>query len=657
MRGTSVARPRVMSNFRKRRERMVENDIAARGIGDSEVLRAFREVAREDFVPEPLAEFAYEDVPLPLEGGQTISQPYIVAVTIAALELPPGARVLEIGTGSGYSAALLSRLAHDVYTMDRVEALAKSARERLGRLGFHNVHVMHGDGTLGWRAHAPYDGIAVAAGGPSVPKSLVEQLAIGGRLVMPIGPDASEQTLIRVIRTGASDFREEPLGEVRFVPLIGAHGWPAGTRTTSGCAALLREVGEKIDDVDEADVGALLERIGSRKVVLLGESTHGTSEFYRMRARITKELVLRRGFDFVAVEADWSDAARICDFLLGRSPRTERAPSRFPTWRWENEEVAELAHFLRAYNVEKRKNVGFHGLDHYSMFASIAAVLKYLDTVDPDAAKVARHRYGSLTPWQKDPAEYGRAVLHGRYQSSEGAVLATLRDMLARRFDDARREEDKFLDRTQSARVTASAERYYRAMYYATAESWNLRDSHMYETLRSLLAFYGPDAKGVVWAHNAHVGDARATEMAARGKHNIGQLCRTDLGDAAYLVGFGTDHGTVAAAAGWDEPMAVMPLRRPHRRSYERIMQDSGVPAMIVHLRDPVRSAVRDELMAERLERAIGVVYRPEHEFVSHSFQACLSRQFDEYVWISETRGLAALAPSLFAGSMAQHLG
>jgi protein-L-isoaspartate(D-aspartate) O-methyltransferase len=217
-----------MSDFRTQRARMVSEDIEARGIHDAAVLRAFLEVPREDFVPEKLAEHAYEDEPLPIGEGQTISQPFIVALTVQSLELPESARVLEIGTGSGYSAAILSRLARDVFSIERVDSLARSARDRLARLAYHNVRVRQGDGTLGWRDQAPFDGIAVAAGGPAVPQALLEQLAVGAKLVMPVGSTVGGQRLLRVTREETNEYREEELGEVSFVPLIGEGGWSDG---------------------------------------------------------------------------------------------------------------------------------------------------------------------------------------------------------------------------------------------------------------------------------------------------------------------------------------------------------------------------------------------------------------------------------------------
>lgn len=637
---------------------MVEAQIARRGIRTPATLEAFRSVPREAFVPEELSEFAYEDSPLPIGSDQTISQPYIVALTIEALGLRGGERVLEVGTGSGYAAAVLGRLAGEVYTVERREELASVARERLERLGFANVHVRCGDGTLGWPEHAPYEAIAVAAGGPKVPMALREQLRIGGRLVIPVHRPAGgeSQVLVRVTRKSETEFEEEELTPVHFVPLIGEQGWAepppilrasGKTGRSSSVTELVREAATPIEDIDTASLDALVDRIADARVVLLGEATHGTSEFYRMRARITRELVTRRGFSFVAVEADWPDAARIDDYVLGGKRRSalDFTPfDRFPAWMWRNEEVHDFADWLRAFNADHpERRVGFHGLDLYSMFRSIAAVLAYLETIDPQAARVARHRYGALTPWQRDPAAYGRAVLVGRYQSSEDAVVAMLRDLLVRRVEYAARDGERFFDAAQNARLVADAERYYRTMYYGAAASWNLRDRHMFETLESLLAFYGSGTKAVVWEHNSHVGDARATEMSARGELNVGELCREKLGRDAYIVGFGTDHGTVAAASDWDEPMETMAVVPAHAESYERLFHDTGIGAFLLHLREPARRAVRAELAVARLERAIGVVYRPETELASHYFYATLPGQFDEYVWFDETHAVRPL--------------
>ncbi len=631
---------------------MVEFQVASRGVRDPRVLDAMRTVPREAFLAPEMAEFAYEDAPLPIEVGQTISQPFIVALMISALDLEDGDTVLEVGTGSGYAAAVLGRVAREVYTVERHEELAHLAARRCAALGYDNVHVLHGDGTLGWADHAPYDGIVVAAGGPEVPRSLLAQLEVGGRLVIPVGETPREQVLLRVTRVGDGEYREEDLGAVRFVPLVGREGWGPREREQAASgrpetvAQLIREVADPVEDIDEVDLGPLLDRIGDARVVLLGEASHGTSEFYRMRARITRELVTQRGFNFVAVEADWPDAARI-DHWIRRvpiEPPEWKAFTRFPTWMWRNTEVSQFAHWMHEYNTGRplEEAVGFFGLDLYSLFTSVSVVLAYLDEVDSNLAAAARRRYGCLTPWQADPAAYGQAVVTGRFHGCEEQAVAMLRDLLRRRLDyehviGERFGPLRFFDAASNARLVADAERYYRVMYAGSRESWNLRDQHMFETLQALLEFHGPKSKAVVWAHNSHVGNAAATEMGARGELNIGQLCREAHGERAYLIGFGTDHGTVAAASNWDAPMEIKTVRAAHPDSYEALCHRSGVEAFLMHLRRPRRDAVRHELARPRLERAIGVIYRPETELASHYFQAVLPDQFDEYIWFDET--------------------
>lgn len=641
------------SRFAARRQYMVEHSIALRGVHDRRVLSAMLEVPRHFFVPEELAEFAYEDSPLEIGQGQTISQPYIVALMCQGLELQPTDRILEVGAGSGYAAAVLSRLGSEVLTIERHEALATAASQRLTQLGYTNVRVHCADGTRGWSEGAPYDAIVVAAGTPAVPELLLAQLAEGGRMVIPVGDEAS-QTLVRITRFQGKYLRED-LGGVRFVPLVGAGGWTGDlgrvvrvSSSTSGVPALIREVAERIDDIESVDLAPLLDRIGDAKVVLLGEATHGTSEFYRMRARIVRELVLRRGFNVLAVEADWPDSAQIDRYVRDLPPSRHAftAFERFPTWMWRNRETLELVEWLRAFNREQTdtlRHVSFSGLDLYSLYTSASTVIAYLDSVDPGAAAVARRRYGCLTPWQRDPAAYGRAAVSGQFAGCEREAIGILKDLLQRRLDYVAKDGYRFFDATQNARLVVDAERYYRAMYWGSWESWNLRDEHMFNTLEALLEERGPGARAIVWAHNSHVGDAKATEMGQRGEYNIGHHCRMKFANGAYRVGFGTDHGTVAAASEWGGEMQMKTIRPSHALSYERLCHDSNVDAFLLALRQPGREAVRQELMAPRLERAIGVIYRPESELQSHYFEAVLPEQFDELIWFDRTRALQAL--------------
>ena len=637
-----------MADLSEARRQMVAHQIQERGVRSAAVARAMRDVPREEFMAEKMREFAYADSALPIEEGQTISQPYIVAYMTEALGLEGGERVLEVGTGSGYAAAVLAHIADEVYTIERHPSLARSARATLQRLGYRNVHVIEGDGTKGWPEAAPYDAIVVAAGGIEVPAALRDQLAVGGRLVIPVGPTPREQRLVRVTRISEEKFEEEDLLPVRFVPLIGEQGWPEDRELRPRRRQLPQRIAaaaQRFTSIEQADVDPLLDRIGEAKVVLLGEATHGTSEFYRMRARITEALIERKGFSMVAVEADWPDAGRIDHYVRHREtpPGPWKAFARFPEWMWRNTEVEAFVERLRRHNAARayEERVAFHGLDLYSLYTSINAVLRYLDDVDPEAARVARSRYGCLTPWESDPATYGRMALGGRYRECEREVAAMLSDMLKSRAEYSARDGERFTDAMHNARVVANAERYYRIMYYGSAESWNLRDTHMFETLSELLRARGPQAKAVVWAHNSHLGDARHTEMSARGELNLGQLCREHYGSQMYSVGFGTDSGTVAAADDWDGPMRIKKVRPSHPDSYERQCHESQVASFLLPLnRDEELSR---HLLAPRLERAIGVIYRPQTEMASHYFQAVLPRQFDEYCWFDRTSAVRPL--------------
>jgi erythromycin esterase-like protein len=413
--------------------------------------------------------------------------------------------------------------------------------------------------------------------------------------------------------------------------------------------AMIAAAAEPLPEFDHPAFGALVDRFADRRVVLMGEASHGTAEFYRARAGFTRRLVERHGFTIVAVEADWPDAAAIDRYVRHHADVAAAEPpfQRFPTWMWRNTEVAALVEWMRSRNAgvpEPDRRVGFFGLDLYNMRGSIAAVIDYLDAVDPEAAGVARERYGCLTPWQNDPATYGRAVLTRGYHDCEEAVVAQCRELLRRQLDYAARDGATFLDAAQNARLVASAERYYRIMYHGGAGSWNLRDTHMFETLEHLLEAGGPGAKAIVWAHNSHIGDARHTEMGRRrGELNVGQLCRERFGDGAALIGFGTHAGTVAAASAWGGEMEVKPVRPSHPDSYERLCHDAEAARFLLDLR--AEPELRHGLLAPRLERFIGVIYRPETELTSHHAEAELPRQFDAYVWFDETTAVTPLPP------------
>ncbi|HEY9056223.1 MAG TPA: erythromycin esterase family protein [Aurantimonas sp.] len=419
----------------------------------------------------------------------------------------------------------------------------------------------------------------------------------------------------------------------------------AGADETAGA---IRHACEPLPAPEKAEAfGAMFDRFGDARVVLLGEATHGSSEFYRARAAITRQLVERHGFNIVAVEADWPDAARIDRHVRHRAAGIydEATFTRFPTWMWRNEEVAAFAGWLRQHNADLAadRRVEFRGLDVYSMYASMTAVIDYLARVDPPAAESARRRYGCLTPWHVDPALYGRSVVLGYSDTCEDAVVEQLKTLLENRLDYTRKDGEDYFDAAQNARIVRTAERYYRIMYRGSTESWNLRDRHMFDTLQNLMDARGPKAKAVVWAHNSHIGNAAATAMGWQGEFNIGELCRTAYRDEAALIGFGTDRGTVAAADDWGGRMQVKRVLPSRPDSFERVFRQTGIARSLTDLRDAKHGEVRELLSKPRLERAIGVVYRPETEIYSHYFEAVLSEQFDAYVWFEETRAITPL--------------
>lgn len=644
---------------RERERRAMVELVTACGVQDPSVLSAMLDVPRHLFVPGDVAEFAYADTALPIEEREILPRPCIVATMAEALWLEPVDRVLEIGTGSGYFAAVLSRIAREVVTLARHASLAESTRRTLCELGYDNVKVVVGDESKGWPDLAPYDAIVTATPRASVPQVLLDQLRDDGRLVLPVGGRRT-QTLRRIVRERGRFYRQD-LGDVRFVPLIGREAWPKEEEKESWTERLahrdavggdlprvVAEVAEPFDHPDDVDLRGLLARAGDARLVLLGESTGGTSEFYRMRARITEELVLRAGFDTVVFDADWSDVERIDCHVRGAEPPVEHDGAQAPRFRTSvllALELEELIGWLRAYNLESKpkRPVALYGLDLYSMHRSIRTVLDFLEGADPELGAQARRRYDHITPWQHDPGAYGASSLGDAYRDHEVEVLAVLRGMLDQRLAEGVTGDDRFFEALQSAQVLAGAERYYRALYYGAPDAWSLRDRHMFETLRALMSIRGAGSKFVVWAHNSHVGDALATELGARGEINLGRLCRSELEEPAYIVGFSTDHGSVLAASTWDGPQQVMELKPSHPESYEHVMHECRFHGFFLPMR-AMTNALRDKLREPRVERMIGRVYRPETELESHYVSASLPLQFDELVYIDRTRALRVAA-------------
>jgi len=400
--------------------------------------------------------------------------------------------------------------------------------------------------------------------------------------------------------------------------------------------------------------GQLFEAIGGAEVVLIGEASHGTHEFYRARAELTKALIQRAGFNIVAVEADWPDAYRANRWVRFASDDRDADAAlgdflRFPRWMWRNTDVVDFIAWLRDFNGTQpaAAHAGFYGLDLYSLHASADAVLAYLKTVDPAAAERARFRYSCFEDFREDTQAYGYATTVGLSASCEQAVIAELIDLRRRAAEYAARDgriaEDEFFAAEQNARVVQNAESYYRAMFGGRVDSWNLRDTHMMETLEALIDHtrrVAGSARAVVWAHNSHLGDARATDMSIMGELNVGQLVREAYGDRAFSIGFTTHGGSVTAATDWDEPARRRRIRPSLHGSYERLFHDAGIERFVLPLRNP---DVRAALSEPRLERAIGVIYRPETERMSHYFGARLADQFDAVIHVDTTEALEPL--------------
>ena len=424
-----------------------------------------------------------------------------------------------------------------------------------------------------------------------------------------------------------------------------------GTDAIKAVCEAARPLAGAADDYD-----ALLEMVGEARFVMIGEASHGTHEFYRERAQITKRLIKEKGFTAVAVEADWPDAYRVNRWVRGVDDDATASEAlggfeRFPAWMWRNADVLDFVGWLRAHNESlssDARRAGFYGLDLYSLYSSMEAVIGYLDKIDPDAARRARERYGCFEHFRSDAQEYAAATAYGMAEPCEDDVIAQLVELQRKAAEyaraDGRVSEDEYFFAEQNARVAKNGEEYYRSMFRGRASSWNLRDRHMAETLDELVEHldrHGGRTKAVIWAHNSHLGDARATQMGEEGELNLGQLVRERYGNEALNIGFSTYTGSVTAASDWGGPAERKRVRPGLPGSYEALFHEVGIPRFMLNLRDG--GAAVEQLRQPRLQRAIGVIYRPETERMSHYFYARLPQQFDVMLHIVETRAVEPL--------------
>ena len=393
-----------------------------------------------------------------------------------------------------------------------------------------------------------------------------------------------------------------------------------------------------------SDLDPLIDRIGKARFVLLGEASHGTSDYYQWRARLTSRLIRERGFNFVAVEGDWPDCYRVNRFVKGYRDAGNRARdvlhafNRWPTWMWANWEIVAFAEWLRDHNQGKSQKAGFYGLDVYSLWESMESILQYLENKDPQAAQTARQAYQCFEPYHRDEQKYAWSTRMVP-ENCEDEVIELLLQMQQRanRYDS---DPEAGFNAEQNALVIKNAEKYYRAMVRTDAGSWNVRDEHMMETLDRLIDLHGPDAKGIVWAHNTHVGDARYTDMMSAGMFNIGQLARDEHEtDGVVLVGFGSHRGSVIAGEAWGAPMQRMKVPEGRAGSWEDILHQSGGDQLLIFGRE----GLSDEFKEVRGHRAIGVVYKPENERFGNYVPTILTERYDAFLFLDETEALHPL--------------
>lgn len=412
----------------------------------------------------------------------------------------------------------------------------------------------------------------------------------------------------------------------------------------------VRELAQRLNDND-SDYDALMEMARDRQFVLLGEASHGTQDFYRMRAQITRRLIAEGGFDAVAIEGDWPDTWRVNRFVQGEGDADANAAlgdfERFPTWMWRNREMRDFIIWLRDHNASlpPEERVGVYGLDLYSMYQSADAVIRYLEQVDPQQATMARNRYAALDH-VREPQAYGYAAAVGARPDAREGVVAQLLQLRADAFlhlsQDGLAALDAQFFAQQNAEVVVDAENYYRSMFGRRLNTWNLRDAHMHRTLSALGRYRvrrGGQGRVVVWAHNSHLGDARATESHLRGEWNLGQLVREAVGPKALLVGFSTYTGHVSAASQWDGDVEHKWVRPALRDSYEYLFHSTGLDRFFLPLNGDASVPLREAM----LERAIGVIYLPQTERESHYFWTSLSNQFDALFHLDETSALEPL--------------
>lgn len=618
--------------------------LKSKGIKSPLLLKAFQDIPAAFFLSKEQHPYNYEEINNEDKSQKIEPRVIVVAKMLEQLKIEGGEKMLAIGIDSVYILVILSKIYKEVFVVNANEVYVKWVLEVLKNENITNVFITSRNEKLGWKEKASFDAILIVSEFEKVPHNLKEQLKVGGKLLAPVGPDWAHIVFEIIQRVSKAEYKEEKSRDNFFIPNpkimpeIGKKNFPEKEIVDE-----IRAKSVSFNTIKEYPIDAFLDRIGDSQVVLLGEASHGTSEFYLTRQEITKALIEKKGFNFVCAEADWSDAEQINNYVRNDFKQQNWMPfARFPQWMWKNNEVLSFVEWLKEYNRLHQNKTGFYGLDLYGLQNSIELIINYLENVDTDLANLAKTRYACITPFMSNPAIYGKMVVSKQLESCEKEILKMLVDLLKNK--NKLDHSPEYFYAYQNANVVVDAERYYKAMYYGSAESWNLRDFHMFHTLNSLLSYFGTDSKAIVWAHNSHIGNALATEMYARGEINIGHLCKEHFGDKSYHIGFGTHTGTVAAAHNWGDKMEVMQVNISLANSYEKLCHQSQIANFTLPLREKDSGKkLRELLSTPKLERAIGVIYRPETERMSHYFHAVLPSQFDEYVWFNTSKAVTPI--------------
>jgi erythromycin esterase len=407
---------------------------------------------------------------------------------------------------------------------------------------------------------------------------------------------------------------------------------------------LLKRTSTSLENMEDLD--PLMNYIGDAKYVLLGEASHGTHEYYTWRAKITQRLIQEKGFSFIGVEGDWPDCCRLNRFAKGfLNAGTDvykvlNEFKRWPTWMWANWEIAAFIDWLKAYNVNlpADKRIGFYGLDVYSFRESMNSIIEYLEKNDPKALVIAKTAMKCFEPYGKDEGQsYARASSYVP-ELCEKEILHLLTEIV-KNVPNYNHDAENVLSTEQNAFIARNAEKYYRSMIKRGSASWNIRDEHMVSTIERLMKFHGKDAKIIVWEHNTHIGDARATDMASEGMVNVGQLLREQYSsEGVVAVGFGSYKGSVVAGREWGDSMRKINVPEAVEGSWEHAfhLASNGQNRLLL------MNKIKEEkcLSSYIGHRAIGVVYNPEDERFGNYVPTILPKRYDAFIFIDETKAL-----------------